>query len=627
MKDIIHIDGQARHLRFGVFEVDLHTGELCKQGRKVKLPGQPFQVLAMLLERPGDLVTRGEIRERVWPEDTFVDFEHSINTAVKLLRQALGDETERPHYIETLPRRGYRFIAPVEPVAPVREPPLRRRWAIALAAGVVAISLAVIVALNVAGTRDRVLRAVGAVREPPLRVQSLAVLPLENLSHDPEQEYFADGMTEALITDLGKIRALRVISRTSVMQYKGTRKPLPEIARELNVDAVLEGTVARSGNRVRITANLLHAPTDRHLWAETYESNLGDVLVLQDEVAQAIASEIKVKLTPQEQARFARAQPVNPEAHEAYLRGRYYWNLRTEQNLKRGIEYFQQAIEKDPGYALAYTGLADSYVVLGTGALAPRETFPRAKAAAFKALEIDETLAEPHASLGWVKADFDWDWAGAEKEFKRAIELNPGYATAHHWYALYLSAMGRHNEAITEIKRAWELDPLSLIINTAAGQCFFWARRYDEAIAQFQRTFELNPGFSTAHYYLAWAYQQKRLYDEAISEYQKCVALAGGNPADAVLLARGYAAAGNRTQALKIISDLREHSKQRPVASGIVAETYTALGDFDQAFAWAERTYKEHSPDLIWLKVDPMADPLRSDPRFRDLLRRMNFPP
>jgi TolB-like protein/Tfp pilus assembly protein PilF len=462
---------------------------------------------------------------------------------------------------------------------------------------------------------------------PVPKIESIAVLPLENLSHNPEQEYFADGMTEALITDLGKISALRVISRTSVMQYKGTKKPLPEIARELNVDAVLEGTVTRSGDRVRVTANLLHAPTDRHLWAETYESDLGDVLTLQGEVARAIAEQVRIKLTPEEQARFAPAHSVNPEAHDAYLKGRYYWNLRTESGLKKSIDYFQQAIKKDPGYARAYAGLADSYAVsVMWGFAPPREAYPRAKAAALKALEMDGTLAEPHASLGVAKVDFDFDFVGAEKEYKLAIKLNPSYATAHEWYATYLALMGRHNEAFPEIKRAQELDPLSPTISVMSAPLLLWSRRYDEAIAESRRTLELYPGFYPAHMYLGSAYEQKKLYDQAIAEYQKALALEPGNSILGTALACGYAAAGKRSEALKRISQLKEHSRRMYVSPYGIACIYAALGHVDQACAWLEKAYEDRSYGLYSLKTNPRFDPLRSDPRFQALLRRMNFP-
>jgi TolB-like protein/Flp pilus assembly protein TadD len=605
----------------------------------MRLQDKPLQILTLLLEHPGDVVTREELQKRLWTGGIIVDFEHSINTAVKRLREALGDDAEHPRFIETLPRHGYRFIAPVEGGAmqelplpttgprAVRESPLRRHWAVAVASGLVVAVVAVLFALNIAGLRERVLRAVGAVREPPLHIQSIAVLPLENLSRDPEQEYFTDGMTDALITDLAKISALRVISRNSTMQYKGQRKPTPQIAKELNVDAVVEGTVLRSGNRVRISAQLIQANPEKHLWAESYERDLRDVLALQSEVAGAIANEIKIKVTPQEQARLANARPVNPDAHEAYLKGRYYWNLRTEGGLKKGIEYFQQAIEKDPGYALAYAGLADAYFSLADyGLMSPSEAYPRVKAAVLKALDIDETLAEAHRPLS-AALECEWDWAGAEREIKRAIELNPGYATAHQSYAEHLSAMGRHNEAMAEAKRAQELDPVSPSINTAAAQVFFFARRYDEAIAQCRKTLELNAGFHTAHIYLCRAYEQQRLYDEAISECHKAMALDEGNPAPAANLARAYAAAGKRTEALKVLSSLKELSRQRYVSPYQMAYIYAALGDFNQAFAWLERAYQEGSPGLVFLKVDPRVDRLRPDPRFQDLLRRVNFPP
>jgi len=581
-----------RCVRFGVFEVDLRTGEVRKAGLKIRLQEQPLQVLAMLLEHAGEMVTRAELQKKLWSDHTYVDFDHGVNTAINKIRQALGDSAENPRFIETVARRGYRFIAPVEGSAAFQAAPGDAR------------------------------------RTPALQVQSIAVLPLKNLSRDSEQEYFADGMTEALITNLGKIGALRVISRTSVMRYKGTKKPLPEIARELNVDAIVEGTVQRSGDRVRVTANLLHAPTDRHLWAEIYERDLRDVLALQSDVAQAIANEIKIKLTPQEQTRLARARPVSPEAHDAYLKGRYYWDLRTEDSLKKSLEYFQEAIEKDPGHALAYAGSADSYLVLAVyGVMAPREGMPSAKAAAFKALEMDETLAEAHTALGAARWGYDWDWVGAEKELKRALELNPGYAIARKWYAEYLSRMGRHDEAIAEIRRAQELDPLSLSVNATGAVVLGFARRYNEMITECHRTLELNAEFYVAHLYLGVAYAQQKLYEQAISECQKGVALEEGNTACFGYLGHVYAAAGKRAEALKIIFQLTELSKQRYVSSWSISYIHAALGDSDQACAWLEKAYEERSLVLANLKVDPGFDPLRTDPRFQALVRRMKFPP
>ena len=398
------------------------------------------------------------------------------------------------------------------------------------------------------------------------RIKAVAVLPLENMSRDPEQDYFADGMTEALITDLAQIGALRVISRTSAMQYKGTRKPLPEIARELNVDAVVEGSVLRFGNRVRITAQLIHAASDQHLWAKSYERDLGDILALQSEVARAIAKEVKIKLTPHQQARLTCARPVNPEAYEAYLKGRYYWNKFTEEGFKRSLEYFKQAIEKDPVYASAYAGLAESYATLGFFSTVPKEAFPKAKEAALKALEIDDTLAQAHTSLGLSRLFYDWDRLTAEREFQRALELNPGYALTHHEYALYLMAMARLDEALVEEKRALELDPLSLRINTALGWVFYFARQFQQAIEQYRKTLELDPNFVMAYWQLGLAYEQKAMYKEALEEFQKGVVSSGGGPIYLALLGHGYGVAGKRGKALKILNELKQRAEGKYVA-------------------------------------------------------------
>ena len=388
-------------IRFGVFEVDLRAGELRKKGLKVKLQEQPLQVLQILLENPGEVVTREELQRRIWPSDTFVDFDHGLYNGIKRLREALGDSADTPHYIETLARRGYRFIGRLDPGPTCTPSPIR----------------------------------------------SLAVLPLENLSRDPEQEYFAEGMTEALITTLAKIGELRVVSRTSAMQYKGVHKPLREIARELEVDAIVEGSVPRAGRRVRITAQLIDTAKETHLWAESYERDLRNALALQSEVAQAIAREIRVKLTPVDQARFAEVHPVDPEAYEAYLKGRYHWNRRSAEGLGKAIQYFQQAIAKDPTYPAAYAGLADCLSILGWWSyVSPDDGCGKAKGLAQKALEIDPSSAEAHASLAWATMLYDHNFALAEKEFERAIELNPRYATGHQWFGLYLALMGRYEE-------------------------------------------------------------------------------------------------------------------------------------------------------------------------------------
>lgn len=642
MKDI---NARPRLLHFSVFEVDLRTGELRKQGLKVKLHGQPFQVLALLLERPGELVSREEIRAKLWPGDTFIDFEHSVNSSIKRLREALGDDPATPRFIETLPRHGYRFIAPVECGAvqelplpttgteAMQESPLRRDWVVAATGALVVAMVAVLFALNVAGLRSRVLRAVGLVREPPLEIQSIAVLPFDNLSNDPEQEYFADGMTEELITNLGKIGALRVISRTSVMQYRGTRKPLPQIGRELKVDAIVEGTVRRSGNRMRITANLLEAPTDRHLWAESYERDQRDALTLQGEVAQAIAREIQIKVTPREQALLASARPVNPEAYRLCQLGRFQWNKRTEEGFKSAIEYFQRAVEVDPGYAPAYAGLADSIILLSDwGYMPAREVVPRGKAAALKAVEIDPLLAEAHTSLALACYEYDWDWPACTKEFQRAIELNPNYATARQWYGEYLARMRRFNEAIAENEKAQQLDPLSPQIGLSVALRFIDARRYDEAISQVEKALPLFPDYPIAYWYLGGAYEAKGSYEKAVAAWEEARLLTGAGPVTARLqaaaaLKQAYAKGGIRGYYLGALEGLKEDAKSRYVRSYEFAQYYARLGERTQAMACLERAYQERDFPMTSLQIDWAFDALRSDSRFQNLLHRMNFPP
>jgi serine/threonine protein kinase/Flp pilus assembly protein TadD len=461
----------------------------------------------------------------------------------------------------------------------------------------------------------------------PGGARSIAVLPLANLSGDPAQEYFADGMTDELITNLAKIGVLRVISRTSVMRYKGTNKPLPEIGRELNVDKVVEGSVLRSGDRVRITAQLVQASDDRHLWADSYEGDLRDVLGLQEEVARTIATQIKVSLTPQEQARLTSAHKVNPEAHELYLKGLFQWDKRTEEGLNKSIEYFQRAIEKDPSYALPYSGVADSYNMLGLwGGLPQTESAPKAKAAAIKALEIDDQLAEAHASLGWTKFAFDWDWSGAEKELRRAIELNPSYATAHSWLFSCLIQQGRLDEAQTEIKRAHELDPVSLIVNSVLAYASYLARHYDQAIEQERKTLELDEQFAPAHWVLGMAFEQEGKFGEAIAELQKATTL-DSHPIYPAALGHAYGVAGHRGEARAVLAKLVKLSKERDIAWNEIAIVYAGLGERKEALATLQKASKRHDSMLNWLKVDPRLDILRSDPRFPNLIRGMNLQP
>jgi TolB-like protein/DNA-binding winged helix-turn-helix (wHTH) protein/Tfp pilus assembly protein PilF len=643
-----------RLIRFGVFELDMRSGELQKQGRKIRLEGQPVQILIRLLENPGELVTREELHRKLWPADTFVNFEHGLNAAIKRLRQALNDSADTPRFVETLPRRGYRFIAPIQAVAAsgdvsaanvaaaVTEVPATRDLPELKDHDQVDLSKKAVVfvhqrwprAWKTAGVALLVVLGIFTVwilrpgSHPPPIIRSLAVLPLENLSGDASQEYFSDGMTDELITELGQISGLRVISRTSIMTYKGAHKSLPQIAQELNVDAVVEGTVLRSGDQVRITAQLIEAAADKHLWAQSYEGKLHDMLALQKKVAQSIAEEIRIKLTPHEQAVLKNAKRVNPEAYEAYLKGRYSWNKRTADGLKKAAVYFNQAIEKDPNYARAYAGLADSYGLLGNweyGVLAPKEAYPRAKAAATKALELDSTLGEAHISLAFCLDGFDWDWESAGREFRRGIELNPGYATGHHWYAWHLAALGRNDEAVAEMKKAESLDPLSLIISADLAEELLIAHRYDEAIRQSRTTMDLDPQFAVAHYELGQAFVQKHLYKEAITELQKAIALSGGSTTCTSNLAYAYAVSGMKNEAVEILNDLKNRSNYALSNAPEIALVYVGLGEKDQAMAWLEKAYADRFNPGVLLR--PAFDPLRSDPRFQDLLRRIGLKP
>lgn len=650
----------ARIVRFATFEVDLQSGELRKNGLKLKLHGQPFAVLAMLLERPGELVSREQLRERLWPTDTFVDFDHGVNTAINRLRETLGDSADNPRFIETLPRRGYRFIASVESAPPPPQPssvvtsavpemrpapppeaaersPKWKKLAWILAP---LVFLGLLIVANQAGLLRRL-----PGPQPRSSIQSIAVLPLVNLSNDVNQDYFADGMTEALTTDLGKISALRVISRTSVMQYKGTKKSLPEIARELQVDALVEGTVSRSGNHMRITANLVQASPERHLWAETYENEVGDILSVQTQVAQAVAREIKVKLTPAEQDLLGKTRPVKPEAHDDYLKGRYLCNQDTREGLEKSIAYFQRAVQKAPDDPLGYAGMAECYSMWAwAGSIfandpAADNLLSKAKDAALKALQLDPSLAEAHTALAKVRMVLEWDWAGAETEFKRAIELNPSYATAHSFYAHYLVAVGRYDEGVIEAKRSLELDPLSQFTRDFAEWGCYLARHFDLAIELSRRSLELSPESPWAHFDLAQTYEQIGRSEEAIQEFLKAEEFFGISQERLAELRKAYHQSGAKGYWRKTL-ELCELGIRRPrkfaSVSGFgycdymqpvdTAAIRVRLGDYDAAFADLEQSYRNHNAYLLYLNANKVWDPIRSDPRFRDLIRRMGLP-
>jgi TolB-like protein/DNA-binding winged helix-turn-helix (wHTH) protein/Tfp pilus assembly protein PilF len=623
----------VRRLRFDNFELDLRTEELRKHGVRLRLQGQPLQVLAALLKRAGDVVTREELQAQIWNTDTFVDFDHSLHNAIARLREVLGDSAVRPRYIETLPRRGYRFIAPVDagdvlapsgaadsapPAALPGHPRLTKSHALLLTAfAVLVISIVFWLA-----------RTGGAPTNAAPRLNSIAVLPLENLSGDPSQEFFADGMTDQLITDLAKVGSLRVISRTSVMQYKGTRKGLPEIARELNVDAIVEGSVIRSGQRVRVTAQLVQAPTDQHLWAETYDRDLGDILKLQGEVANAIAGQVRAQLTPTQQALIRRAAAVDPAAYDAYLKGRLYFvnEFTKPDSLKKAQHLFEEAIQKDPNFALAYAGLADTYLYLTFSGTLPKESaYPSAKKALAKALELDDTIGEAHDTLGVLYWQFDWDWDAAEREFNRAIALAPSYSCAHEDRAIFLAAAGRRSEALAEIAKIDQLD-FSSSSATAESYTYYALRDYPALIEAARRALLLDPKDSRQHYFLGVGYEGTGEIQQAISEFQKAGQFSDGSLGPAVALAHAYSAAGKKAESEKILRDLERKAKRTSASPYTMATIYAGLGENDKAFDLLEKAYSEKSLDFaLGLQSDLLLDRLRPDPRFQIMLRRIRL--
>ena len=626
----------STRFRFGVFEADRQLGVLTKQGKRVALQDLPFRALIMLLERPGELVTREEMRQRLWPR-AVVDFDHGLNKAINKIRDVLGDSAASPRFVETVARRGYRFLADVTevgeptstntvtdafPSEPATTPPVGTtpahatpRWKRNTTA------LLLVLALSAA------VWTVFAARHVPPPVRSLAVLPLQNLTGDPTQDYFADGMTDELIAQLGQIRALRVISRTSAMDYKNAHKSLADIARELGVQAIVEGSVVSSGPRVRISAQLIRVPDDEHIWGNSYEGDLRDTLKLQNEVARAIATQVRVTLSPHEQTALQQSRSIDPQAHEAYLKGRYFWNKRTGADLESAIDYFNNAVAVDPGYAEAYAGLADSYALAGDweyGLLAPQEAWPKAIQAAKKALELDENLGEAHASLAFALDLFAWDWSGAETEYQRALALSPNYATAHHWHGFHLLVAGRNGEAIAELRKAEDLDPLSLVIGADIADALCIAHLYDQSIAQSRKTLALDPNFALAHYELGQALEQKHLHDEAITHLRRAIELGGHSPAFDSNLAYAYATSGRKEEALRVLESLQAKEDQNPTADANIALAYAGLGDNDSAMVWLEKAYAARVNPSILLR--PAFDPVRSDTRFQALLRRMGLP-
>ncbi len=619
--------GTSRTVRFGDFEADLSAGELKRSGLKLRLAGQPFEILSVLLERPGEVVTREELRARLWPDNTFVDYDHSLNAAINKLREALGDSAEEPRFVETLPRRGYRFVGRVDGAAAASAPVLLRERASLVEArshsvrpsktwrsAAVAAALVAVLALFLLLWHN--------VQSTTPRIQSLAVLPFSNLSNDPEQEYFADGMTEAVIARLSQIGALHVISRTSAMHYRGTKATLPQIAKELDVDAVVEGTVQRAGSRVTVTAHLVPAATDKSLWARTYERDLRDVLQLQGEVAGSIVDGIRVRVTPDEKLRLVRARPVDPEAYALYLQGRYYLAKSISWATVKAADFFRKAVRKDPNYALAWVGLAEAE----TFGYPPAESMKVAKEAALRAVALEPNLASAHAALGLVRTFHDWDWAGAEAAFRRALALDPNDSDIHYRFSHLLVATGRLDEAAAECRRALDLDPLSTNVGHNLGRIYYFARQYDRAIEQYQRTLQLDPSSYWSNFFLAKVYEEKGMEDDAMRVWVRVAALEGV-PAEEIAEARRiYAASGYRAVARYALARFEKAQPSPALSSSAMAQRLAWLGRKDEAIQWLERAFASHTRDMIYMNVEPSFDALRTDPRFDAIVRRVGLP-
>ena len=629
-----------KRLSFGVFEADLSSREIYKRGRRVHLQDQPFRILSLLLERSGELVTREEIRQNLWPDGTFVDFGEGIDTALKKLRHALGDSADNPIFIETVPRRGYRFIGSLHVtngVSPAEESirtaaapamPRPRYQGVALIAASLLLAGIAVFGLDIGGLRSRLL-----LKLYPPAIHSLAVLPLENLSNDPNQEYFSDGMTDALTTDLSQISALKVISRTSAMRYKKTDKSLPQIGRELGVDAVVEGTVQRSGDRVRITAQLIEAATDKHIWARSYERHIEDLLSLQGDIARTIAQEISVEVKPQEKLRMTRTRPINLKAVDAYLQGQYHYQkakdmtfhfgkeVMHEAELNQAIAFFQRAVIEDPNYAPAYIGMGEVWGVPATFPYPPTSMVHPAREALRKALAIDPDLAKAYVDLAII--DFrDWNWSAPEQEVKHAIELEPNLAAAHVFYTNFLLALDRMDEAMAEAERVKALDPA----DDRVAWVFYCERRFDRFIELKRSDLARHAFGPVAHYHLGYGYERAHMYKEAVDEWEK--AMTGFGYDDLARdLRRGYTKGGFRSAVREWAEGWERIARQGgTVLPDLPAYLFGILGERDRAFAWLEKSMEMHTGQPLYFKIDPTLDDLRSDPRFADLIRRVGLP-
>ncbi len=632
---------------FDEFEVDLRSGELWERGNRLRLQDQPFQVLRALLERRGEIVTRDELKQTLWPADTFVDFDDGLNTAVSKIRDVLGDSAEKPRYIETIPRRGYRFMGCLSDLRPAvlsslaeesNDSPVQESSRSYLSAPVVLpaptqllstrwrVLLTAAAALALFSTALVLYRGSSAKGTSQPRIKSLAVLPLKNLSADPTQEYLADGMTEALIGRLAGIHDLRVISRTSVMRYKDTKEALPEIAKTLGVDAIVEGSVIRDGNRIRVHAQLIRASTDEHFWSEAYDRELRDVLTLQSDVAQSIAQKVEVTITGEERARLTAARPIAPEVYEKYLKGRSILDKSySRSGLEESIGYFEEATKRDATFAPAYVGLADAYDRLGTIFIGtpPSEVRPKVVNAARKALELDPELAEAHVLLADIYQQ-QWHWSDAQAEYKRALDLKPNDAAAHVGFAHWLLCQGRTQEAVTWTERGRELDPIE-VSGTTIGETLFFAHRYDEATHELRSVLAVQGDSASALWYLGYSLIANGQPEEAIPVLEKAVSITNRSPGVIGVLISAYAHAGHRKDALRLLDELKQRRQKGYVPAGAFVNAYLGMEDREQALAWLEHAYQEQSNILQFLKVHPYFDPLRDDPRFKDLLHRVGL--
>jgi TolB-like protein/DNA-binding winged helix-turn-helix (wHTH) protein/Flp pilus assembly protein TadD len=652
----------SRQLRTGLFEIDLASGQLHKNGRRLPLQEQPFRVLAMLLERPGEVVTRQELQASLWPADTYVGFDEGLNTAIRKLRTALGDSAGNPRFIETLPRRGYRFIAPVTETTPADGAP--ERVAVQGHAGIeeheafvepdrsqqveppatpayqspwkktLLVTALVVLAFAVVAY---IVHSRSSPGSAPAHRAMLAILPFQNLSNDPGQEYFSDGLTEETITDLGQVSPehLGVIARTSAMAYKHTDKTISQIGRELGVDYIVEGSVRREGGKARVSAQLIRVSDQTHLWAQNYDRDLQDLLDVQNDLGRSIAEQVSANLTPQRQIELAKKHSVNPEAYDLYLKGRFYWNQRTPEAIKESIAYFQEAIAKDANFALAYAGLADAYNISNIVDLySAGESLPQAKAAAMRAIQLDPSLAEAHAALGMEKSHYEFDFPGAEREFLKALELNPNSPYAHLFYSnCFLMPMGRKAQAIAENKRAVEVDPLSLPINNFMGMTYMMAGDEGNAYRVFQHTIAMDPSFPLAHEYFSWLLLTMGRYEDAIKEHEKSEVLSGSTleeaAAEATVMQRAFKSGGEKgfwQKHLELVLEARKKPGAEASPS-VLAGAYAMAGQTDKAFEWLEKGYEaREGQDLTLLRCFPAYKNLRGDPRFSAMLRKIGLP-